>query len=665
MKTGQVAVVGSVVVLIGTSGLFLARRQGPVDPVAAGRVARELDRISRLEAALNAALVSFRPGQSEDETDRFAESQAKLEELLKQLEEDVPKAFQDDRRIRLDTVRQEVARSLSAKAQAVRDFREHNAILRKSLDQLPTAVGQLTEDKVSANGLAHEAVRQVLALQLRSPGDSDLGLGDTLVSLRAAIQDSDSTNRPVLEEILRHAEVIRKELKQSQQLLAAVRATRASGALTELSDSIIAAQQSTLDDGSGNRAFGNALIVILGAALVALLLRQSQNLEALRRRTAELTRTTEDQATQNESLQRRYQDAQADLESASVKIAAAVRTLASAHQHLATGTQTGQQSVDDLLRYLRDVVDATQHVFAVTDEMVRTSRRQLDAATTATTSLDQVEKTLSGVQSLEATLSNGALASHRTAQEGFDAMEAALTRIQSVRNQVQDTHARVRQLDEQGQQIGRIADTIRQISSQTNLLALNAAIEAARAGQHGRGFAVVAEEVRKLAAMSGNATNDIAALITRIRDEVAQVVAAVEAADATANASSHDGQRVRDTLGRLLDSASDVTGQVKSLSSATTAMRAAVDTLGQQTTAVRATAETLGQAIGTVQSHAVGCRETLTSASQTAEALSGSLSDARLAQTDVAATAQELDPAVRLEAPAVTQPRKPNRRRAA
>jgi methyl-accepting chemotaxis protein len=76
-------------------------------------------------------------------------------------------------------------------------------------------------------------------------------------------------------------------------------------------------------------------------------------------------------------------------------------------------------------------------------------------------------------------------------------------------------------------EIGQVVSLIDDVASQTNLLALNATIEAARAGEAGKGFAVVASEVKSLAEQTGNATQDIATRITRIREASDHVVGAV------------------------------------------------------------------------------------------------------------------------------------------
>lgn len=73
-----------------------------------------------------------------------------------------------------------------------------------------------------------------------------------------------------------------------------------------------------------------------------------------------------------------------------------------------------------------------------------------------------------------------------------------------------ESSARVRETDE-------VLQVIKDITAETNLLGLNAAIEAARVGEQGRGFGVVAEEIRKLAATSGNSVKRIEGIIRTVQ----------------------------------------------------------------------------------------------------------------------------------------------------
>lgn len=75
-------------------------------------------------------------------------------------------------------------------------------------------------------------------------------------------------------------------------------------------------------------------------------------------------------------------------------------------------------------------------------------------------------------------------------------------------------------LDQSSAEIVTITKTIEDIAFQTNILALNASVEAARAGTAGKGFSVVADEVRSLAAKSGEAAQNTGTLIGRSIQDV-------------------------------------------------------------------------------------------------------------------------------------------------
>lgn len=83
--------------------------------------------------------------------------------------------------------------------------------------------------------------------------------------------------------------------------------------------------------------------------------------------------------------------------------------------------------------------------------------------------------------------------------------------------QAHDISVKVDELGTAALDIGKVTETITEISEQTNLLALNATIEAARAGEAGKGFAVVANEIKDLAKQTAEATGNIKSRIDGIQ----------------------------------------------------------------------------------------------------------------------------------------------------
>lgn len=118
--------------------------------------------------------------------------------------------------------------------------------------------------------------------------------------------------------------------------------------------------------------------------------------------------------------------------------------------------------------------------------------------------------------------------SRQGAEDGQAAVVTAVAQMERMSQQMAESAQVVIGLGERSKEIGQIVDTITGITAQTNLLALNAAIEAARAGEAGKGFAVVAEEVRKLAAESAEAAQNIADLIRAIQADTDSAVKAME-----------------------------------------------------------------------------------------------------------------------------------------
>ncbi|PID76330.1 MAG: chemotaxis protein [Deltaproteobacteria bacterium] len=104
-----------------------------------------------------------------------------------------------------------------------------------------------------------------------------------------------------------------------------------------------------------------------------------------------------------------------------------------------------------------------------------------------------------------------------TVNEIATSAEKARSISQQAVEQTEEALANMTELGSAADKIGKVTETITEISEQTNLLALNATIEAARAGEAGKGFAVVANEIKDLAKQTAGATMEIKELIDNVQ----------------------------------------------------------------------------------------------------------------------------------------------------
>lgn len=158
-------------------------------------------------------------------------------------------------------------------------------------------------------------------------------------------------------------------------------------------------------------------------------------------------------------------------------------------------------------------------------------------------------------------------------------------------NAVELTENATRQVDQLGDSaegIGKVLETISEISEQVNLLALNATIEAARAGEAGKGFAVVANEIKDLAKQTAEATGEIRMKIESIQGSTDGTVSHIKQITSIVEEVNH----IVSSIATSIDEQSEATGEIASnVSQASEGITEVNENLAHSNISVRAISE--------------------------------------------------------------------------
>jgi methyl-accepting chemotaxis protein len=209
----------------------------------------------------------------------------------------------------------------------------------------------------------------------------------------------------------------------------------------------------------------------------------------------------------------------------------------------------GNASRVDIMRNIVGAArSSVGQVSSATADIGGIAETQVNSSSTAAAKIAEIHASIGEVSNMATQSEQSAAQGDRISAEGVRIAAEAGEVIGGISTTVENASRQIELLVQKSQEIGGIAKVIRDVADQTNLLALNAAIEAARAGEQGRGFAVVADEVRKLAERTTQATGDINTVIAAIREETQSVVASMDATRPQVEKGLELALKIRDML---------------------------------------------------------------------------------------------------------------------
>lgn len=178
---------------------------------------------------------------------------------------------------------------------------------------------------------------------------------------------------------------------------------------------------------------------------------------------------------------------------------------------------------------------------------------------------DQMNKMLLRLDSIaESAAATNLMADNTTisTRKAHESVSDTLNGMAVIRETVQETGKRIKQLGERSQEISHVIDIINTIAERTTVLALNASMQAVAAGDAGRGFSVIAEEIQRLAESSRESTNQISTLVRNIQQETNTTIAKMDQTIEQVIDGSTKAEDAAEQMQRVLETTSELVHSV-------------------------------------------------------------------------------------------------------
>lgn len=242
-----------------------------------------------------------------------------------------------------------------------------------------------------------------------------------------------------------------------------------------------------------------------------------------------------------------------------------------------------------------NIVRAIEEISVGADQQAQQSER-------SSSLIHGLDEEINGIRQHSGTMedtSKEAEANIRSGTESVDALRLAAGQTEAMADKVMQT---MNTLSASSARIGKIVQTITDISAQTNVLSLNAAIEAARAGAAGKGFSVIAEEVRVLSQQTNDSSKDIAHIIETLQHQMNELEEHMSGTRKVLDIQQHKVEETLAAFSSIQGSMNDVSEQIVRIRSQADSAQSRNNELVQSVQVVAAVAEETAAGVQEVNS---------------------------------------------------------------
>ncbi|WP_375766465.1 methyl-accepting chemotaxis protein [Archangium gephyra] len=187
-----------------------------------------------------------------------------------------------------------------------------------------------------------------------------------------------------------------------------------------------------------------------------------------------------------------------------------------------------RQTTVGLQQGTRVLTGAVAELSAASGQQERNLARQAAAIQQTQVTAQEIQQTSKMAEERSRAVLEVTTRAEEVGSMGEATLGASLAGLQELHEKVGKLAGTIMSLGNRTQQIGEIAQTVKDLADQSNMLALNAAIEAVRSGEHGKGFGVVAREIRALADQSIESTDRVRELLDDIGRSIQSTVTMTE-----------------------------------------------------------------------------------------------------------------------------------------